>query len=151
MKRLSSLIISFFCCLHIFAEVPKLTVVLVIDQFAYHELLKFLPSLNGGIKYLHDNGVRYVQAFHPHSMPETAVGHATIGTGCLARDHGIIGNIWHDEDGTLITCDADSAEKAAVFGPDGKQSYGVSPQYLMVDTLADQLKLFSYPHADKHN
>jgi hypothetical protein len=147
MKRLFSLIISSFICLHTLAQSPKLTVAFVIDQFAYHELLKFLPTLTGGIKYLHDNGVRYVQAFHPHSMPETAVGHATIGTGCLARDHGIIGNIWHAEDGSLITCDADTAEKAAVFGPAGKQNYGVSPQYLMVDTLSDQLKLFSYPHA----
>lgn len=148
MMRALNFIISFLLCLPILAKSPNLTVVFIIDQFAYHELTKFLPSLTGGIKFFQDNGIRYVQAFHPHSMPETAVGHATIGTGCLARDHGIIGNIWHAEDGSLITCDADSAEKAAVFGPEGKQNYGVSPQYLMVDTLSDQLRLFSYPHAN---
>lgn len=138
-----------FCSYFVRSEdkAPKLTIVVVIDQFAYHELQKLQPYFKGGIKFLHDNGVRYVNAFHPHGMPETGVGHTSIGTGTLAKEHGIIGNNWLDAQGNSITCDADNAPHAAVFSPTGLYNFGVSPKNIMVDTLSDQLIMNSYPHA----
>lgn len=128
----------------IFAKSPRLTLVLVIDQFANHELQKLLPHFTGGLKFLYENSIRYENAFHPHGMPETGVGHATIGSGTLAKDHGIIGNFWFDTHDKQIICDADTPENAAVFAPQGFYEYGASPRNIMVDTLADQLILNSY-------
>ena len=126
---------------------PQLTIVIVIDQFAYHELQKLLPHFTGGIKFLHDKGIRYINAIHPHGMPETGVGHTSIGTATLAKDHGIIGNSWIDPQGNNVACDADNSPYAAVFSPEGTYDFGVSPKNIMVDTLSDQLAISSYPHA----
>lgn len=128
-------------------ECPKLSVIIVIDQFAYDELQKLLPFLQGGIKYLHDHGTRYVNAFYPHGGTVTAAGHAALSTGALPRDHGFIDNTWYTPEGQKVNCDDDSAQRAAVFAPDGLYDFGKSAQHLMVDTLSDQLVLASSPHA----
>ncbi|MGC2310908.1 MAG: alkaline phosphatase family protein [Candidatus Babeliaceae bacterium] len=120
---------------------PRLTVVVVIDQFANHELQKFYSFFNGGIKYLYDKGVRYTNAFYPHGMPETGVGHTALGTGTLPQDHGIIGNLWNDEQGNVIFCDDDNAPNALVFSSTGVYDYGKSAKNIMVDTLSDQLMM----------
>jgi len=143
--RFILLFFVFFCNAQ--EKSPRLTVVLVIDQFAYHELQKLLPFFKGGIKFLHDNGIRYINAFHAHGMPETGIGHTTIGTATWAKDHGIIGNSWINEKGNLVLCDQDNSPHAAVFSPDGTYNFGVSPKNIMVDALSDQLRLNSFPHA----
>jgi predicted AlkP superfamily pyrophosphatase or phosphodiesterase len=123
---------------------PKLTVVIVIDQFAYHELQKLHPYLKGGIRFLNDHGINYTNVFHPHGMPETGTGHTTISTGALAREHGIIGNRWYHENGKLIDYDDDKAETSRVFAPDNNlYPFGKSPKRIMVDTLSDQIMLQS--------
>ncbi|HVX00953.1 MAG TPA: alkaline phosphatase family protein [Candidatus Babeliaceae bacterium] len=125
---------------------PKLTVVMVLDQFAYHELQKLRPFFKGGLKFLADHGINYTNAIHPHGMPETATGHTTIGTGTLAKNHGIIGNRWFNEEGKLFDADDDAA--AQVFAPDGSlYKHGKSPKRIMVDSLSDQLMMNSYPQA----
>lgn len=83
-------------------ETPELTVVIVIDQFAYSYLPKLMSCLGHGIHDLVRNGVVYLNAFHPNGAPVTAVGHTGIGTGCLAKHHGIIDNDWVDDNGTKI-------------------------------------------------
>lgn len=97
---------------------PKLTVVFIIDQFAHHYLPKLNPHFKYAFKTLLYKGVVYHNAYHPHGTPTTATGHATISTGTVARDHGIVLNNWYDAQGETVKLD--------------------SPHELLVDTLSDQ-------------
>lgn len=129
-------------------KTPQLTVVVVIDQFAYSYLYKLKPYLTGGIKTLLDNGISYENAHHAHAMPETAVGHAALSTGAFAHDHGIIANSWFDTNGNEVESDDDDAQTAAVL-KDGDQvhSYGKGPKLLMTEGLSDQFVLQSKPES----
>ncbi len=120
-------------------EAPKLTLVIAIDQLAYHELQKTLPYLKGGIKFLHNNGINYTNAIHPHGATVTGVGHASLVTGTVPSVHGIVNNVWFTNN-KKIKCDAGSANDT-VFSPTGFYKKTKSAHYLMADTLADQLTL----------
>src|SRR5258708_36943605 len=74
---------------------PRLAVVLVIDQFAYHYINKLYPQLKYGLRYLLDNGVVYTNAFMPHAQAGTATGHAGLNTGMCHKDHGFVPNAWY--------------------------------------------------------
>ena len=129
---------NFFIRAH---ESPKLTVIIVIDQFAYHELQKLIPHMQGGIKFLFNNGINYTNAHQINGATVTAAGHAAIATGTLARDHGFVNNKWYTPEGKKINCDDDTADQAAVFTQTGLYNFGKSAHNLMVDTLSDQLIL----------
>ena len=137
---------SIFIFLH-FKKKPiqktQLTIVFVIDQFAYHYLHKIKPFLSGGIKTLMDNGILYTQATHPHAVPSTACGHAAISTGTYAKHHGIVGNEWINEEGKSIKATYDTPDRAAQFTPDGgvRKDLGASSKQLMVDNLSDSFML----------
>ncbi len=123
---------------------PQLTMVFVIDQFAYHYILKLRPYLSGGLKTLLDNGIVYTHATHPHGVPTTACGHAAIGSGTYAKHHGIVGNEWADQEGKCVTSVEDNSPKSAMFKPDGSGVYekrGASSKNLMVDNLSDSFAL----------
>jgi len=81
---------------------PKLTIVLVIDQFAAHYLPKLDPYLDHGINHLLKNGIVYTNAQLPYSATSTAVGHASLGTGTLPKHHGIVYNKWLNANGDTI-------------------------------------------------
>jgi hypothetical protein len=81
---------------------PKVTVVLVIDQFAAHYLPKLDPYLSHGIHKLLKNGIVYTNAHLPYAATSTGVGHASLGTGALPKDHGVIYNKWLDGNGNRI-------------------------------------------------
>lgn len=141
-------IAAFFLCLSGYispiaktAQTPRLTLVIIIDQFAYNYLYKLRPHLKGGIGFLLRNGTVYENAHFPHAMPETGPGHATLHTGTVPKDHGIIANSWF-ENGKEIKCDEDAADRAGVFGPHNDlQPYGASGHLMMVDGLSDQFML----------
>ncbi len=126
---------------------PRLTVVLVIDQFAYHYINKLYPQLKHGLRYLLDNGVVYTNAFMPHAQAGTATGHAGLNTGTCAKDHGFVSNAWY-ENGKKVTCDSDFSGDALVFARDGMHDFGRSPHRLMVDGLSDQCALQSEPFSN---
>ncbi len=137
-----------FC---IFAtDLPKLTVILIVDQFAYSQLQRLKPHFKAGLKLLTSDGVRFENAYFPHGMPSTATGHAGLNTGTYAKDHGIVGNRWFDEQGNKVYCDDDSVENAAVFSPDGTYDYGKSAKLMLVDGLSDQFVLKSLPDTPHH-
>jgi predicted AlkP superfamily pyrophosphatase or phosphodiesterase len=126
---------------------PRLTVVFVIDQFAYHYINKLYPHLKHGLRYLLDNGVVYTNAFMPHAQAGTATGHAGLNTGTCAKDHGFVSNAWY-EDGKKVTCDSDFSGDALVFARDGMHNFGRSPHRLMVDGLSDQCALQTQPFSN---
>ena len=128
------------------ARPPRLTVVLVVDQFAYHYIDKLMPHLKHGIKYLLENGVVYTNAHMPHGQPGTATGHAGLNTGVCADLHGYPNNTWY-ENGKKVACDDDDSGNALVLSPDGTYDYGKSANRLMVDGLSDQCVLQSQPRS----
>lgn len=144
---LISSLLLLVCPILLTNNTPRLTLVVVIDQFAHHYLSKLKQHCNGGIKFLLHKGVVYENAYHPNAMPSTAPGHAAFNTGTTAHNHGIIGNSWFDIHGNEIQCDDDTTERAAVFSPTGTYAYGKSSHNIMVDGLSDQLRMQSQPLA----
>lgn len=127
---------------------PKLAVVIILDQCNYDHLLKHKPYLKGGIGYLLNQGIVYSHAYHPHALPETATGHATLSTGVYPKDHGIIGNKWH-KNGAMVESDDDPQGNHTVFGAQPTTS-AKSFATLCVDTLSDQFVLQSRPGCAHH-
>ena len=128
----------------------RVVIVIVIDQFSAHYLTKLRPYLKGGIHFLAQNGINYLNAFYDNAMPTTAPGHTLLSTGTYGSVHGIISNKWLNAHGMPTACDDDTAARAAVFNPEqgGLYTYGKSARNCLVDNLSDQLILHSYPHAD---
>lgn len=125
---------------------PRLTVVMVIDQFAYHYIPKLSPFLRHGLKFLLKQGVVYENAYYPHAMPSTGPGHTGLNTAVDPKDHGIIANSWCTSTGCKVACDDDSVEDAAVINPDGGlYDYGKGPANIMVDGITDQFIMSSGP------
>ncbi len=141
--------IILFCFTHSRPQVPTLTVVIVVDQFAYRYLVDMKPYLKGGLKKLLEQGVVYKNAYVPHAMPATGTGHSALSTGTFATYHGIIGNHWFNVQGERVRCDDDTPERAAVFSPTGVYDYGKSARNLMVDGISDQFVISSTPKQRK--
>ena len=78
------------------STVPKLVVVVVVDQMRADYLERFGPQLEHGFARLREHGRMFTQTFHEHGQTETAPGHATIATGCHPSHHGVIANRWYD-------------------------------------------------------
>lgn len=122
---------------------PKLAVVVVIDQCAWHYFNKLKPFFTGGLKELLDQGVVYTQAYHPHGIPETTPGHHGIATGTLPKDHGAITNQWLDDDCHKVAYDSDTSSYASILDAGTSAGQGKSPHHTMVDGLSDQFMLRS--------
>lgn len=133
-------------CVYNKPEGPQLTVVIVVDQLAYRHLEKLKAYLRYGLKFFMHEGICYKEAYVPYAWPETAPGHASLSTGTLPSDHGIITNAWFTPSGEEILSDQDSAERAAVFGQKGLQAIGRSPKNIMVDGISDQLMIQTEQH-----
>jgi predicted AlkP superfamily pyrophosphatase or phosphodiesterase len=130
-------------------EPPRITIVVVIDQFAYYELQKLLPFCTKGIRLLHDKGICYSNALQPQAYPVTGPGHAALATGTTGADHGIVANRWPNEQrSSMVYCDDDISPGSSIFAPHGFYAQGASSKALMVDTLSDQLMLNSSPGRD---
>lgn len=128
-------------------RIPRLTLAIVVDQLSYQKLMSLRPYLKGGLHDILQYGVVYHNAYQPHGMPATSVGHTALSTGTYAKSHGICGNGWYNDEGIKINCDEDTAENAAVFSPTGMHDYGKSAHNLLVDTITDQFMLAAPSHA----
>ena len=110
---------------------PSLIIVFIIDQFASYHLKQLIPYMDGGIRFLYDNGVVYSSAFMPHGAPDTAIGHALLSTGTVAANHGIVAFSWVDRLGNKIMCDQSSLLNNDLILEKG-------PYNLMAPALSDQ-------------
>ena len=77
------------------AAPPRLVVVISIDQFRYDYLVRFAPwfSERGFNRFL-KQGASFDETFYRHATTFTAPGHASIGTGRVPAESGIVGNTW---------------------------------------------------------
>ena len=117
-------------------SVPRLIVVIVVDQMRYDYLTRFRDLYQGGFRTLLDKGAVFTEARFRHALTVTAPGHAAIMTGRHPASSGITSNNWFDPDL--------NAERTAVadpdYGPVGGAGSGASPRSLLVDTFGDRLK-----------
>lgn len=125
---------------------PKLVVVMVIDQFRYDFLERFNGAFgSGGFRRLVDQGALFTNANYNYVPTFTAPGHASIFTGSVPAQNGIVGNNWYDRES--------GAERVMVSDNDAKivTSYGTqsytrtnkpaSPRVLIGSTFGDQMRL----------
>lgn len=106
----------------------RLVVVMVVDQCAADYLDRFAPLFVGGIDRLRRKGVSFVEAHHEHAVTATAVGHATLSTGCFPSRHGIVGNDWYDR------------ETGERIYATGDEDFDASPRNMLAPALGDWLK-----------
>lgn len=116
--------------------VPRLVVVIVVDQMRYDYLIRFQDLYQDGFRTLLEKGAVFTEARYRHALTVTAPGHAVIMTGRHPSSSGITSNNWFDSDL--------NAKRAAVADPDyrsvGGPGSGASPRGLLVKTLGDRLK-----------
>lgn len=120
-------------------DVPRLVVVAVVDQLRPDLLERYEGCFRGGLRRLLDEGFRFEDAFHDHAITNTAPGHATLGTGMLPSQHGIVDNTWYERVGEgYVSVPAVSDSTAWI--PSHPEMDGVSPHNLRSSTLAEWMQ-----------
>ena len=120
-------------------RVPKLVVILVVDQLRADYVEKFGHNWTGGLRRLIDEGAWFRQAAYPYMTLVTCVGHSTIVTGSLPRTHGVVANAWWDrEKGATAACVADADESLISYGAPARG--GTSTRNLLVPAFPDELR-----------
>lgn len=122
------------------ADKPKLVLQITVDQlrgdllFRYQD--NFLNNENEkGFKRFLDDGTLFTNAHYRHAATLTAVGHATLATGAIPSQHGLIGNNWFDVTSqSNMYCVADKSTQLL-----NGEGHSASPKNLMASTFSDEL------------
>ncbi len=124
-------------------SVPRLVVGISIDQLRSDYLNAFMPLYGeGGFKLLLDKGQIYPNVQYQHTPIDRASAIATIVTGTVPYNHGIIAEEWMHR-----------SELHTNFCVDDRQYKGVetsdcsSPKNLLVSTIGDELKVATHGKA----
>jgi predicted AlkP superfamily pyrophosphatase or phosphodiesterase len=127
-------------------EMPKLVVIVVVDQMRYSYLDQFYPYFEaGGFKRLLKEGFNYRNTHYNYIPTRTAPGHASIVTGTTPARHGITSNNWYDRvTNKAVFSIADSTVFTINGNEKGKKTTSYSPRNLLASTIGDELKLFHY-------
>ena len=122
------------------ALAPKLIVVLVVDQMRADYLERYSSRFTGGLRLLMQEGAWFRRAAYPYLNTVTCTGHSTIGTGALPYRHGMVLNGWYDRAaGKSVACTDDDRAREISYGG-GLRGIGENGRFLLVPTLADQLR-----------
>jgi predicted AlkP superfamily pyrophosphatase or phosphodiesterase len=120
--------------------VPKLVVLLVVDQMRSDYVDKLRGRWTGGFHRLLTEGAWFRQANYPYFNTVTCAGHATIGTGALPSAHGMVLNGWYDRTVKKeVACVADSATTIVSYGTPLPGS-SESAWRMRLPTLADEMR-----------
>ncbi len=134
---------------------PKLILQITVDQLRGDMPASVYDRLGkGGFRYLYEKGVVYENAHHRHANTETVVGHATLATGADPADHGMIANLWFDQelgrvvyniedDRYSLVGEGGGVDKDVEMDPTQKvaRSDGRSPANILTTTFSDELAL----------
>ena len=124
---------------------PKLIVGIVVDQMCYDYLYRYQANFcKTGFNRFLNQGMNIRNILYNYVPTYTGPGHASIYTGSIPADHGIVGNEWYDrKTSSIINCVTDTRESTVgSISTDGQRS----PRNLKTYTITDQLKL-TYPSA----
>lgn len=87
-----------FLCPILAAQAPRLTILIVADQFRADYLQRYEAEFGaGGFRRLQTEGASYDRMRYEHAATFTAPGAATLATGAYPETHGIVGNSWYDK------------------------------------------------------
>ncbi len=122
---------------------PRLVILLVIDQFRADYLTRFTPHLApDGFRRLLNDGASFENAYFSYAATVTAAGHATIASGRLPREHGIVANQWFDSpDAKKMSAAFTDPSCQPIGEAPGEKQKGRSPAEIIGPNFADQLKL----------
>ena len=120
----------------------RLAVLIVVDQFRADRLPRYERWFGkDGFKRLIKEGAYFPNAYYSYAVTSTAVGHATLSTGRLPRQHGIVNNAWFVDDNPRPQAAEFDSDARAVGLSGNEKANGNSPRYLLGSTIGDQLKL----------
>lgn len=115
---------------------PRLVVNITVDGLRSDYLEAFMPLYGeDGFRKLLRQGRVYTHAENPSNEPTRASSVATIATGAVPYDHGIIATRWLDRNTLRPVYCVDDAEAQGV-----KTDSHFSPRNLVVSTIGDELK-----------
>lgn len=118
-------------------SVPRLVVGISIDQFRSDYLNAFMPLYGeGGFKLLLENGQVYSNVQYQHVPLDRASAIASIVTGTVPYNHGIIAEEWMSRTELHTNYCVDDRNFKGVETNDGS-----SPKNLLVSTIGDELKV----------
>lgn len=109
------------------AKHAPIVVAIVVDQLAawvLRERIDKLPA-DGGFARLRREGKLFQEMAYSHAITETAPGHASLFTGKVPREHGIIANDVLGPDGNKLATIADARDASKLVTLDGAP--GISP------------------------
>ncbi len=117
-------------------KVPKLIVVISVDQLSAERLATLSPRFKGGLARLLKEGVHFQKAYHAHASTETGPGHSVLLTGKNPGSTGIPENEWFDPAlGREVYC-VEDPQSPVVGAPDSN----ASPRNFRAHTLGEWLK-----------
>ncbi len=136
---------------------PKLVLQLTVDGLRTDLLARYGDRfVDGGFRYLLDNGTIYANAHYQHANTETIVGHATLSTGAHPSVHGLIGNVWYDAEAGELSYNIEDPEHPLLpvrademigdqVDPAQQlaRTQGRSPVVLLAETLGDKLASYT--------
>ena len=124
---------------------PKLTVLIVVDQMRADYVDRFNGEWTGGLKRMVTEGAWFQRAAYPYLTTVTCAGHATISTGFFPNTHGVFQNGWWDRDAQRqMLCTDDPQAKNVGYGVTA--AGGDSPYRLQVPTFTDQMRSQRHAH-----
>lgn len=133
----------------------RLVLQITVDQLRGDLPLRHMQQFGpGGFRYLQKKGVWYSNANYRHANTETIVGHSSLATGAVPATHGMVGNVWLDQDTgqlvynvedprySLLSSNAD-VDKSSEIDPTQRvaTSHGRSPLALLSSTFSDELAI----------
>lgn len=123
------------------AGVPKLVVLISVDQMRGDYIDRFQQQWSSGLKRLVTDGAWFRQADYPYYNTVTCAGHASMSTGTVPAVHGMVLNQWWERNNSrLVSCTDDDDQQLVTYGIPVK-GVGHSARNLMTTTLADELRL----------
>jgi predicted AlkP superfamily pyrophosphatase or phosphodiesterase len=134
---------SLLVCGGVWAEPPRLVVVISVDQMRADYLDVFAAHYDGGLQLLREKGAVFTDAHQDHSMTQTAAGHATISTGVFPARHGVVANQFYDRPAQQLAGAVADPSSLLVGAADAE---GSSPFRLERQGLAGWLKT-AYPQS----
>jgi len=137
------------------AHPPRLVLQITVDQLRGDLPERYLKNMGeGGFRYLMNQGVWYANAHYTHANTETIVGHTSLATGADPSTHGMVANVWLDQETGRLTYNIEDARyriltpgadvnKATEIDPTQKTAStdGRSPAAIQVSTLSDELAI----------
>lgn len=118
------------------SPLPRLVIVLSVDQMRYDYLTRFEPLFHGGFKALLDRGAVFSNAHVNYAASETGPGHSVLLSGRYPSHSGIVANGWYDPLAGGLVYVVDDPVQSAVGGA----GRGASPVNMIGFTVGDVLK-----------